>query len=325
MDAWNALATEFYSRRNLAHRPVSWTIHDRRLDDAFLSDACDSTFCMPSIASRAIACRNVLSTTVTDRVTFVIYALLRKDVLHAEKELIPLIRSTVPLLQSLPFAQPMHDTIRIIFFPWKSRRMLPVASRSTIQPSNFNGGLTAPSSSRILVYRSEDSSKVLIHELVHWYQLDRSLWHPNLLPHLRSIARAFNVHSATHVALAECYVETLACFLFALSRKDYKHHHHLSNIRDHGKMLTARILKHFGRSHVNDAEDNPIVEKTNIFAYVVCRSAVMDHLDEFLADFANPSHNHLCDAKAFCCFVRRCLRTLRVPAADACTALNVIK
>lgn len=62
---------------------------------------------------------------------------------------------------------------RIYVLGHSSLRMFPSSIKQPIQPEHINGGYTYPcKKNRIIIYRAEDSTRVLLHELMHASCLD---------------------------------------------------------------------------------------------------------------------------------------------------------
>lgn len=69
----------------------------------------------------------------------------------------------------------LYDHIRIFFVADDSLRRFPMEGEGDIGPQNINGGYTYPCTKKldIFIYRIEDATRVLIHELLHAFCTDR--------------------------------------------------------------------------------------------------------------------------------------------------------
>lgn len=69
----------------------------------------------------------------------------------------------------------MYGRIRIFFVADESLRRFPLEGEGDIGPQNINGGYTYPCRKNldIFIYRIEDATRVLIHELLHAFCTDR--------------------------------------------------------------------------------------------------------------------------------------------------------
>lgn len=154
-------------------------------------------------------------------------------------------------------ATPRAAPLSVTFIPHDKDRVLPARRGAPLTPDHINGGVTA--GDEIVVYRSEDACKVLVHELLHAYHWDVS-FHGN--PD-ESLVTAFDdmAPNSGEVGINEAYVEAAACCLFTL----WAHGPDaipaaLSSMETLAKRLMA---------HHPTWPDKPMPEETHGFAYVI--------------------------------------------------------
>lgn len=153
----------------------------------------------------------------------------------------------------------------------------PAGRAAVILPQHINGGVTFHAHRRIVVYRREDACKVLVHELLHAFGLDRALWvhaSPAAARAEAEFARRHRVVSAVRfVGLGEAYVESLACYLHARwwsgRRRPAGWPATLKRVAAHIEDVGRRVDR--ACSLGGRAE---FAEGTHAFAYAVCRAAV---------------------------------------------------
>eukprot|EP00955_Chlamydomonas_euryale_P116234 366405-Chlamydomonas_euryale.AAC.6 len=153
----------------------------------------------------------------------------------------------------------------IVYIPLDRPRTLPSRS-SVIMPTHINAGFAMFSSGRILVYRKQDATKVMIHELIHLSGLDRPKKLAVMVDDAEQKAWALEKHGfktgppVDRIAIDEAATETMACHMYAEIAK-YPRRALSASIRDAADRLRRRNL----------------VDGTHAFAYVIARDLLWDH------------------------------------------------
>ena len=225
---------------------------------------------------------------------------------------------------------PPSSVVHVDFVMHGARRKLPDVPGDPLMPVHINGGVTTFSTpTRILVYRKEDACKVLIHELLHFYRVDRTLFDGDFGEPAQAIMREFGIRPLSNgigrFGLAECYVDTIACFLHAkwASRP-------IGPLVRHMNIVAARLLLHMG---VPGADlkglkaRGGMSEGTHVFSYYVCKAAIANRAAAFFKTHTPDSTARL-DAARFASFVCSALRAwapspAEVNAASQGTAMRM--
>ena len=208
-------------------------------------------------------------------------------------------------------------------------KKLPDSNNHTLDGSNINTAFTTtcPKDSEIVVYRKEEWFKVFIHESFHNFGLDFSGMNTHECN--KHILNIFKLHSA--VNLYEAYTEfwgeivnALFCSFFALKNKN-NWEEFLSNSeyfihleRTFSFFQLVKILKFMGLTYsdlyVKNNQSNILSEtmykeKTNVFAYYVIKTILLNNYQSFLGwcKNKNPSliqfKQTLQNQKEFCLFI----------------------
>lgn len=186
------------------------------------------------------------------------------------------------------------DTLHLglAFSPIQKR--LPTRAGSPIEPEHVNGGVTWKQHGLVIVYRQEEWEKVLLHELLHFYEFD---YHPSSMPSTsasvtvsKALAKENNIqtrHGA--VALNEAYVETLTTLLYvaySILRSHAVKSISYSAFKTRWRKAMATAQQHFHRQILKllrHFRGGPWTETTHAFAYFVCKAALLFDLKGLLA------------------------------------------
>lgn len=196
--------------------------------------------------------------------------------------------------------------------PVKNKKLIPINTQAKhlqsveiIGPNNVNSGLSIPDLRHIKIWRDEELNKVLVHELIHSYKLDKSIYeYDNTNNHIRN---NINIDKYTDINVNEAYTETLSVILnsiFILVDKEkynskskrktkrntntysYKQFQDiLSDEIDFSLLQSAKVLKYNGYNNINelfDFNDNFWKQKTNVLSYYIIKSALLFSLDDFI-------------------------------------------
>ena len=144
----------------------------------------------------------------------------------------------------------------------------------------------------LCLYRSEELNKVIIHELVHYLELDLGhIQFPNFHKH-------FNINPNTDfIRINESYTEILGVVINSILTT--------SNIEDTKYILNyelkyscyqvAKILQLYGFNNSYDFfykeydNNNLFKQNTSILSYFILKTAIMYNLDDFLEKYMNKS------------------------------------
>lgn len=166
---------------------------------------------------------------------------------------------------SQKFYNGYYKSLRIVLILNNQKRRLPKIG-NTLTQKNINGGFTTfsyDSSYNICVYRKEDCVKVLVHEIIHFFEVDGVNKHSS-----RSLEEEFmkyhNIHNSHYLGWFEAVTETYAVYL--LCKFGY-----FDNEKITKRMLqvAGSYINHF----YNDKSKNKIEfkETTHAYMYIIGR------------------------------------------------------
>ncbi len=182
----------------------------------------------------------------------------------------------------------------IYYYPTPFKKVAPVHT-SALSPKEVNSGLTFLESPAhhdhkngdIILFRTEEVYKVLIHELIHSFHLDYALV-------MNSVKLKSDVCSNYPILLNEAYTEALTTLLqFYWLSNDPLNGKSISTLYDaelkYELALAKYILK---RAHMKPADlhlfvkDNGVCKRvfeqyTNVFSYYILKPLLLLHIDFF--------------------------------------------
>jgi hypothetical protein len=172
--------------------------------------------------------------------------------------------------------------LEYFLLPLKVNRTFPRVGEA-FAPKHINGAYTYRTNRKIYLYRAEEFPKVALHEACHHLPFHTDSWDARALMKLYT---TLNIDSAgcpyqctTQILPNEAVVEFWAeilhmCFLHA----EYKVplYELLQKEIDHGLLKSSMILQHQRRSFPKWKED------THAYSYVVLRTVLLAHFDEFM-------------------------------------------
>jgi hypothetical protein len=142
---------------------------------------------------------------------------------------------------------------------------------------------------QVIVYRSEEMTKVLIHELVHFYGFDNHyLINSQINSNINieaSLNKLFNFNmSCKSILIYDAYTDTFACLLnimvyTLLNHNDYQQN--LSKERDYILNQASNVLSHIGYNKKLETK-NAYCETTNVMSYYVLKAILFVDIDKFI-------------------------------------------
>lgn len=205
-------------------------------------------------------------------------------------------------------------TLILYFYFTSHKKVLPQTENIVIDQIHVNTGFTTtcPINSEIVIYRKEEWFKVFIHETFHNFALDFS--DMNTTTSKKCILDIFQVHSK--VNLYETYTEfwaeiinILFCSFFSIKNKTDFHSFLLNTERfiqierKHGCFQLVKTLNHMklrytdlftNSSSLQSKSKLLYKEKTNVLAYYILKTILMNNYQSFLhwSKTTNPSLLH---------------------------------
>lgn len=171
----------------------------------------------------------------------------------------------------------------------------PQNQATVLGPMQINSGVTywgsahdAPIS---IVFRKEEFNKVLMHELMHYYNIDSMIECADCAQITRGIEREFKLQGIP-LMLGEGFTDTMAVlFMIGIDvlhkkqkkqsiddyYKDYMQafHKNQSYITD----VASRVLSYY--KYTDFGKPEPMVQGTHVFSYYISKAANFSHIESF--------------------------------------------
>ena len=152
--------------------------------------------------------------------------------------------------------------LKIYYFPdSKLGKKTLIDCTKPLSPKEINSGLNY--NNVIVVYRKEEAPKVIIHELIHAYNLDHGVYLD---------IQNLNIRSSVPIRFTETYTELLASFLFVEYARKADRAIAFNNMFLHFKAQADKIMCVYG-TKLSFEQD------THVFEYIIAKSALCQYLD----------------------------------------------
>lgn len=224
-------------------------------------------FCPPKILEYFQKCTLYLKLQIYNIVYHIYYA--------DDKDLPPISKIIKSIQQSAAVAKYFDITkmlnVYIVMAPYQ--RMFPPLY-DIITADNINGGFTTHEGNNIYIFRSEEFSKVILHEILHHSpKVHYENWNAS---HINMLKNAFNIHEATLLIPNEAVVELWATILhIGFISFDYmlEYNDILKAEIEHSIMQSKKMLDKQKTFHKSQWR-----EETNAFCYVVFKTILLANL-----------------------------------------------
>lgn len=173
-----------------------------------------------------------------------------------------------------------HKEIRVVFFPTQHKKMLPKSKKASINVPHINSAMTTqfphdPSLDNVIIYREEESPKVLCHELCHLLNLDVAFSRKDD----DYFRRKYNLRTPCYLSEVYCEVVGTLLNLYDYASSDTRSHRmerfrELYTVeRTYMLYKTAQILEHYDIHHPTDL--HKLTSDTNTLTYTVMKCAYL--------------------------------------------------
>lgn len=176
--------------------------------------------------------------------------------------------------------KPKRKMLNVLIIPTNKTKQFPKGLCFKYKHVNnaFTTTYLSTDTKEILIYRHEDMYKVLIHELIHYFDIDLKgeyMVHDSADYYLLD-----KIKDTTHfVNMNEAYTETLASYLyikFTYPQKDaFKKAMNMQRIR-FIKIMNAII------QHAESKRNKKIEQTTHMYEYYICRAILFDNISKFM-------------------------------------------
>ena len=187
-------------------------------------------------------------------------------------------------------AKQTFQTVTIALYPSSIKKQMDFNNAETLSANHVNSGVTTKSGSNrcIIVYRYEEIYKVILHELLHYYDFDYYEYdnHDNMSNYIKS---TFKIES-DKLGLNESYNDALTLsiyigFFIAMKEPDFmanqekfmtRYKTHFYQLRNYLVKMSAKLSLYFEKHF-----QGVTTEKTHVFAYYHGKAALLSNSRRF--------------------------------------------
>lgn len=187
-----------------------------------------------------------------------------------DHELIKHVHKIIKWIASLTNQSP---DIEVWIFLCPHKKLFPNIRGKPLGRNEVNSGVTmlSPRESWIQIFRKEEVLKVLIHELLHYYELE-----------IRDEADSIQKELGINFLLNEAYNELFAIYCHTLYYANYKKldfNECLNKEIKYSENMFNKIIKYYKINNWSDFFKDSYIQYSNVFSYYVLKYLLMEHLD----------------------------------------------
>ena len=186
--------------------------------------------------------------------------------------------------------------INILFFQLNMNKKLPTNNKEFIGPYHVNSGLTYYNkyNATIIIFRNEEKIKVLIHELIHAYDIDNILHNNKILTNEIYNKYCLNIFEYNNININETYTEFLALiinilFIIVISGSSLKIINNLIKFEIIYSLIKVKCIVDFYNFDINNICRNEgcveFRQKSNVLSYYIFKTALLYNINTALNYF----------------------------------------
>jgi hypothetical protein len=253
-----------------------------------------STNMMYNILTKHTSIYDVFGTYNTNKVTIRVFD--NKDIYCSFKNRLDLANKMTKIFSLLELFNIKNNHVKIYFAPVDIPKIFP--NSEIFSPDSINSGGTTHGANEtyIILFRKEESDKVLVHELIHYLKLDFSMsnvyWR-NINGINNRVISEFNVSpSYQYINLFEALTDTLAIAFNSIcnciiTKSDINDYFYTELI--YSRTIAGNVLKHAGFRNISDLMDtsqvNELKQSTSVLAYYILKCSLLNNTDIVLSKY----------------------------------------
>tara|TARA_Y100000385_G_C13068523_1_gene627876 strand:+ start:328 stop:1506 length:1179 start_codon:yes stop_codon:yes gene_type:complete len=253
-----------------------------------------STNMMYSILTKHTSIYDVFSTYNTNKVTIRVFD--NEDIYCSFKNRLDLANKMTKIFSLLEFFNIENNHVKIYFAPVDIPKIFPNSEVFSPDCINSGGTIHEGNKAHIILFRKEESDKVLVHELIHYLKLDfamSNVYWGNINGINNRVVSEFNVTpSHQYINLFEALTDTLAIVFNSMcnciiTKSDINDYFYTELI--YSRTIAGNILKHSGFRNVSDLMDtnktNKLKQSTSVLAYYILKCSLLNNTDIVLSKY----------------------------------------
>jgi len=188
-----------------------------------------------------------------------------------------------------------HAPLRVLWIMCHAPKE--VSASGVLGPHNVNSGYTSFGHDKhIVVYRKEEAAKVLVHEMVHWWEYDDELFNDRadhaVSSCLPNCSLKYHIRSAVTVRPREAVTDTVAILVYtafhimdkgtAAAAFAGAYTKALAVQRRHILYQASKVLHLQGFRSMKELYNRTFIEESHVFSYYVIKAAMMYDLAKLM-------------------------------------------
>jgi hypothetical protein len=181
------------------------------------------------------------------------------------------------------------NIVNIVVILTDFTKCLPENEEEILTNHNVNSGMS--DSKNIVIWRTEEIKKVLIHELIHHYHLDFGFQicsgSSECSKNEMKLYKNYKLKNKNKIIINEAITETLAMIINCLTNNNDNLIKSLVYETWHSFIQVSKILNHFGFKKIDEflgisQTDKVWIESTNVFSYYMIKSIMLFNLPKII-------------------------------------------
>ena len=147
-----------------------------------------------------------------------------------------------------------------------------------LSPTNINSG-SSMGGINVMIWRKEEICKVLIHELIHFYEIDFNIFDKGYTEINEFLLKKYNIEfiNCPNEAWTECFAVLIHCYFISFYTKNTP-----NKILTYEMIFTlfqiSKILSFYGITSYNEIGIKKIAQTTSVFSYFIVKGALLFNL-----------------------------------------------
>ena len=179
-----------------------------------------------------------------------------------------------------------NKTPNLVVFLTNKKKLLPSSNDNHFGTNNVNTAVTDGTS--ILITRKEEVIKTIIHECIHYHQMDFPPFNYPSKYNKKYLSKYNIVNENIDIRLSETYTDMIAIVLDAIINSNTPIETLRTNIQ-FTLFQTAKILNHIGCKTMADLRSRQLVQSSHVFEYYIVKSHLMYNLLDAMSVLSNPN------------------------------------
>jgi hypothetical protein len=179
---------------------------------------------------------------------------------------------------------------KLILYLTNLKKLFPQNPEQVLNEDNVNSGVTIfnDNEKSIIIYRKEEIYKVLLHEMIHFYEIDfhnyDTLYDKYFITKYGIQVNQPYKNRNNPLALYESYTDTVACYGHIITNVLFKNDKNLSDnaLLSIIKETLEKEIKHYKLQASKVLKFSNLREDTHCFSYYIAKACIFSNFNKFI-------------------------------------------